>query len=76
MNKRGEVHALCGENGADKSTLIKTVCGVYPSSTYTGKLFFEGKECHFKGIHDAEARGIVCIHQELALVPELSIVEM
>lgn len=73
--KRGEIHALCGENGAGKSTLIKTVCGVYPCSTYTGKLIYEGAERHFKGIHDSETHGIICIHQELALVPELSVVE-
>lgn len=73
--RRGEIHALCGENGAGKSTLIKSVCGVYPSDTYDGKILFEGEECHFKGIRDAENKGIVCIHQELALVPEMSVVE-
>ena len=73
--KRGEIHALCGENGAGKSTLIKSVCGIHGSGTYTGSIFFDGKECHFKNIRDAEKKGIVCIHQELALVPELSVVE-
>lgn len=73
--KRGEVHALCGENGAGKSTLINTVCGVYPYGTYSGDLLYEGQECRFKGIRNAEEKGIICIHQELALVPELSVIE-
>jgi len=73
--KRGEVHAICGENGAGKSTLVKVLSGVYPHGTYEGEIFFEGQECQFKGIRESEAAGIAIIHQELALVPELSITE-
>lgn len=73
--KRGEIHALVGENGAGKSTLMNVLGGVYPHGTYTGKLFFEGAECSFREIHDCEKMGIVIIHQELALIPYLSIGE-
>ena len=73
--EEGEIHAVVGENGAGKSTLMKVLSGVYPSGTYDGKIIFRGEECHFKGIHDSEQRGIVIIHQELALVPMLSITE-
>ncbi|HVW92951.1 MAG TPA: multiple monosaccharide ABC transporter ATP-binding protein [Devosia sp.] len=71
----GEIHAIVGENGAGKSTLMKVLSGVYPSGTYDGKIIYRGEECHFKGIHDSERLGIVIIHQELALVPMLSIAE-
>jgi putative multiple sugar transport system ATP-binding protein len=73
--RRGEIHAIVGENGAGKSTLMKVLSGVYPFGTYEGELVYEGQECHFKGIHDSEKRGLVIIHQELALVPLLSITE-
>ena len=73
--EEGEIHAIVGENGAGKSTLMKVLSGVYPSGTYEGKIFFRGQECQFKGIHDSERVGIVIIHQELALVPMLSINE-
>ncbi|WP_368251086.1 ATP-binding cassette domain-containing protein, partial [Enterococcus sp. 2201sp1_2201st1_B8_2201SCRN_220225] len=73
--KRGEIHALCGENGAGKSTLMKVLSGVYPAGNYSGKILFNGEECHFKDIKDSEAKGIVIIHQELALIPYLSIAE-
>ena len=73
--KRGEIHAICGENGAGKSTLVKVLSGVYPFGTYEGQIVFEGEECEFKGIRESERAGIVIIHQELALIPELSIVE-
>ncbi len=73
--KRGEIHAICGENGAGKSTLMKVLSGVYPHGTYTGDIMFDGQECHFSGITDSEKRGIVIIHQELALSPYLSIAE-
>ncbi|GAB3076833.1 MULTISPECIES: multiple monosaccharide ABC transporter ATP-binding protein [unclassified Phycicoccus] len=73
--QRGEIHAICGENGAGKSTLMKVLSGVYPHGTYLGDIEFEGSPCEFKGIRESEAAGIVIIHQELALVPELSIVE-
>jgi putative multiple sugar transport system ATP-binding protein len=73
--KRGEIHAICGENGAGKSTLMKVLSGVYPYGTYQGQIFFEDEECRFNGIRESERAGIVIIHQELALIPELSIVE-
>lgn len=71
----GEIHALVGENGAGKSTLMKVLSGVYPHGEYTGEIFFQGKECKFKDISQSEKEGIVIIHQELALIPYLSIAE-
>lgn len=73
--KQGEIHALVGENGAGKSTLMKVLSGVYPHGSYTGDIYFQGKECRFKDINHSEAVGIVIIHQELALIPNLSIAE-
>ncbi len=72
---RGEVHAICGENGAGKSTLMKVLSGVYPHGTYDGDIVFENEVVEFKDIRDSEAKGIVIIHQELALSPYLSIAE-
>ncbi|MFJ8207649.1 multiple monosaccharide ABC transporter ATP-binding protein [Streptomyces sp. NPDC096033] len=71
----GEVHAVCGENGAGKSTLMKVLSGVYPHGGYEGEIYFEGTLCRFRDIRASEQRGIVIIHQELALVPYLSIAE-
>jgi putative multiple sugar transport system ATP-binding protein len=71
----GEILGLVGENGAGKSTLMKVLSGVYPHGSYEGEIRFLGEECHFRGIHDSEKRGIIIIHQELALVPLLSIAE-
>jgi len=73
--KQGEIHALVGENGAGKSTLMKVLSGVYPHGTYTGDILFNGKLCEFKDIKGSERLGIVIIHQELALIPFLSIAE-
>jgi len=73
--ERGEIHAICGENGAGKSTLMKVLSGVYPHGTYDGEIVFEGKSTRFGSINDSEDRGIVIIHQELALVPYLSVAE-
>lgn len=73
--QRGEVHAICGENGAGKSTLMKVLSGVYPHGSYGGDIIFDGEECRFSSIRDSERAGIVIIHQELALVPHLSIAE-
>lgn len=73
--RRGEIHALVGENGAGKSTLMNVLGGVYPHGTYSGQLVFDGEECSFRTIHDCEKMGIVIIHQELALIPYLSIGE-
>ena len=72
---KGEIHALCGENGAGKSTLMNVLSGIYPYGTYEGDIIYEGKTCRFKNIKDSEREGIVIIHQELALVPYLSIAE-
>jgi putative multiple sugar transport system ATP-binding protein len=71
----GEIHAVVGENGAGKSTLMKVLSGVYPHGTYDGEIRFDGVERRFRGIADSEAQGIIIIHQELALVPLLSIAE-
>ena len=73
--RRGEIHAICGENGAGKSTLMKVLSGVYPAGSYDGEIFFDGQPGRFAGIRDSEHVGIVIIHQELALVPYLSIAE-
>ncbi|MEV7805825.1 multiple monosaccharide ABC transporter ATP-binding protein [Microbispora sp. NPDC088329] len=73
--RRGEIHAICGENGAGKSTLMKVLSGVYPHGQYDGEITFEGRRCEFGGIRDSEHAGIVIIHQELALCPQLSIAE-
>jgi putative multiple sugar transport system ATP-binding protein len=70
-----EIHAVVGENGAGKSTLMKVLSGVYPAGSYDGAIHFEGQERHFKSIADSESTGIIIIHQELALVPLLSIAE-
>jgi len=73
--ERGEIHALVGENGAGKSTLMKVLSGVYPYGTYEGEIYFEGQECQFHDITQSEKMGLVIIHQELALIPYLSITE-
>ena len=71
----GEIHAIVGENGAGKSTLMKVLSGVYPHGEFEGQIRFLGHECRFRGIADSEHHGIIIIHQELALVPLLSIAE-
>ncbi|MDE1948487.1 MAG: sugar ABC transporter ATP-binding protein [Burkholderiales bacterium] len=73
--RRGEIHAVVGENGAGKSTLMKVLSGVFPHPEYGGEVVYQGQERRFKGIHDSERLGIIIIHQELALVPLLSIAE-
>lgn len=73
--KRGEIHCLVGENGAGKSTLMKVLSGVYPHGTYTGDIVYNGEVQKFRQISDSEAKGIVIIYQELALIPELSLYE-
>lgn len=73
--KPNEIHALIGENGAGKSTLMNVLSGIYPHGTYTGEIIFQGKECVFKDVRDSEKAGIGIIHQELALIPYLSIGE-
>ena len=73
--KAGEIHAICGENGAGKSTLMKVLSGVYPYGSYDGDIVYQGQVQQFKDIRASEHAGIVIIHQELALIPELSIME-
>ena len=73
--QRGEIHAIVGENGAGKSTLMKVLSGVYPHPEYDGEIWFDGQLQRFAGIRQSEALGIVIIHQELALIPLLSIAE-
>ena len=69
------IHAICGENGAGKSTLMKVLSGVYPYGSYDGEIIFQGKKMAFKNIKDSERAGIVIIHQELTMIPELSVTE-
>jgi len=74
--KPGQIHALVGENGAGKSTLMNVLSGVYPHGEYEGEIVMDsGEACKFKSIKDSEEQGIAIIHQELALVPELSVAE-
>ncbi len=73
--ERGEIHAICGENGAGKSTLMKVLSGVHAAGTYEGRILYNGEEVHFNGIRSSEHVGIVIIHQELALIPEMSVTE-
>ncbi|MBE5912126.1 MAG: ATP-binding cassette domain-containing protein [Pseudobutyrivibrio sp.] len=73
--EEGEIHALVGENGAGKSTLMNVLSGIYPYGTYTGDIVYKGEVCKFQKIKDSEEKGIVIIHQELALVPFMSIGE-
>ena len=73
--RAGEIHAICGENGAGKSTLMKVLSGVYPVGSYDGEIRYDGQVLENRSIRDSEARGIIIIHQELALVPLLSIAE-
>jgi len=73
--EEGEIHALVGENGAGKSTLMKVLSGVYPFGSYEGEILFSGDLAKFSDISDSEEKGIIIIHQELALVPQLSIAE-
>ena len=73
--EEGEIHALVGENGAGKSTLMNVLSGIYPYGTYEGDIIYKGETCQFHEIKDSEAKGIVIIHQELALVPYMTIGE-
>ena len=73
--KKGSIHALVGENGAGKSTLMNVLSGTYPYGSYTGDIIYEGEVCRFSQIKDSEAKGIVIIHQELALIPYMTIGE-
>lgn len=73
--KKGEIMAICGENGAGKSTLMNVLSGIYPYGEYTGDIVYKGEVCKFRNIRESEAKGIVIIHQELALSPYLSVAE-
>jgi putative multiple sugar transport system ATP-binding protein len=73
--EEGEIHALVGENGAGKSTLMNVLSGIYPYGSYTGDIVYKGEVCQFQKIKDSEEKGIVIIHQELALIPYMSIGE-
>jgi len=73
--KKGEIHSICGENGAGKSTLMSCISGVYPKSSYEGRVFFKGREAVYHSVKDSEKEGLAIIHQELALSPYLSIYE-
>ena len=73
--KRGTIHALVGENGAGKSTLMNVLSGIYPYGSYTGDIIYTGEVCKFSKITDSESEGIVIIHQELALIPYMTIGE-
>jgi putative multiple sugar transport system ATP-binding protein len=71
----GQIHALVGENGAGKSTLMKVLSGVHPYGSYEGTITFDGEERRFRDVNDSETLGIIIIHQELALIPLMSIAE-
>lgn len=73
--EQGEIHALVGENGAGKSTLMNVLSGIYPFGSYEGDIIYNGEVCRFNHIKDSEQKGIVIIHQELALVPYMTIGE-
>ncbi len=73
--QEGEIHALVGENGAGKSTLMNVLSGIYPFGTYEGDIVYDGEVQKFSTIKDSEKKGIVIIHQELALIPEMTIGE-
>lgn len=73
--EEGEIHALVGENGAGKSTLMNVLSGIYPYGSYEGDIIYDGNVCKFTNIKDSESRGIVIIHQELALIPYMTIGE-
>ena len=69
----GEILGLCGENGAGKSTILKILSGVYPATSYGGRVQVRGEQRRFMTTRDAEEAGIAIVHQELMLVPELSV---
>ncbi|MCR5670416.1 MAG: ATP-binding cassette domain-containing protein [Butyrivibrio sp.] len=73
--EEGEIHALVGENGAGKSTLMNVLSGIYPFGSYEGDIIYDSEVCKFNDIKDSEAKGIVIIHQELALIPYMTIAE-
>ena len=73
--RSGEIHALCGENGAGKSTLMNVLTGKFPTNSYKGEIFLEGNKVKIGSPKDARKEKITIVHQELELIPELSIAE-
>jgi ribose transport system ATP-binding protein len=71
--RAGEVHVLAGENGAGKSTLMRILTGALPD--YEGEILLEGRPVHFATPHEAFRRGLGIIHQELSLIPSLSVLD-
>lgn len=71
--RAGEIHGLVGENGAGKSTMMKIIAGVH--TEYQGSLEIDGREVHFRSAHDSLAAGISMVHQELSIVPDLTVAE-
>ena len=71
--KRGEIHALMGENGAGKSTIIKIITGVYPMDS--GEIYYNGKPANIRNRTDAQKLGIGTVFQELSLIPTLTVAE-
>ena len=71
----GQFHAIVGENGAGKSTLMKVLSGVYPTGSYSGKIFIDGAERRFRSVRESEDAGVAIIFQELSLVKELTVGE-
>jgi ABC-type sugar transport system ATPase subunit len=71
--RAGEIHGLCGENGAGKSTLLKVLSGVWPHGSYAGEVRVDGRLLALRSTADARAAGIGIVHQELMLVPEMSV---
>lgn len=75
--RKGSIHAICGENGAGKSTLMKILAGIYPQESYSGTITFDQELLTFSGdsIKQASKKGIAIVHQELALVPQVTVGE-
>ena len=73
MLRRGEIHGLVGENGAGKSTLMKIIAGLH--AQYQGRMTIDGREVHFRSAREALAAGIGMVHQELSVVPDLTVAE-
>jgi D-xylose transport system ATP-binding protein len=73
--RHGEIHALVGENGAGKTTIMRILAGVYPHGTYEGQILIDGKEHSFGSVKEAEKAGVVMIPQELMIMPHLTVAE-
>ncbi|RNF29148.1 xylose transporter [Massilia aurea] len=71
----GECVGLCGENGAGKSSLMKVLSAVYPHGSWDGEIVWDGQPLRARSVRETEEAGIIIIHQELMLVPELSVAE-